>query len=145
MKVNVTEFRRNQSAESASSASPTLGRLSISSADAPSALIPERAPRSKPKCSHPVVLRRPRQEFATNGERQNVIRIGKIAFINSRCAKHGVRISPQHPDQHAQCMDGPTRTCPAFSKDGETMAGGTAFFPRLIVMNKFRFVRRGAR
>jgi len=60
----------------------------------------------------PRCLRCPRQEFATNSERHSAIQIGKIAFINSRCAKHGGRISPQHPDQNAQFMDGPRPDMP---------------------------------
>jgi len=51
-------------------------------------------------------LRGPRQDFAPNGDRKNEIRIGKIEFINPRCAKHRVRISPQRPDQLTQGMKG---------------------------------------
>ncbi len=54
----------------------------------------------------PRCLRPPRQEFAPNNYRQNVIRIGKIAFINFCRTKHRIRIAAQSLDQLGQGMNG---------------------------------------
>ena len=54
----------------------------------------------------PGFLRRPRHEFATNGDRQNTTRLDKSAFINFHWAKYGIRITAQTPNELSQGMDG---------------------------------------